>query len=220
MSTIPARRARRQLPARPEPAPHRRRPPARPSGAGDRAAARPERSGASGARRGKRSGNGPGTRLATAADDPAAASRFAADVIAADEDLKTAFFLSDSTFGPYSQTRAEDVVPPRSIVARDGPPQPPAAETGRQAMAGDEAAGRLAPADPDPQEEQSASRRNRARSTSPPGAVEDDDPDVAAANLLARQAREAYRGGAGSRRSSRSQAASRWPAQCGGAGPR
>ena len=38
-------------------------------------------------------------------------------VIAAEDELKTAFFLSDSTFGPYSQTRPQDVVPPRSIVA-------------------------------------------------------------------------------------------------------
>ncbi len=36
-------------------------------------------------------------------------------IIAGDEDLKTAFFLADSAFGPYSQTRPEDVHPPTSI---------------------------------------------------------------------------------------------------------
>jgi hypothetical protein len=39
---------------------------------------------------------------------------------------------------------------------------------------------------------------------------DEDDPDVAAANLLARQARDAYRGGTGGRRGSRSQGSSRW----------
>ncbi len=167
------------------------------------------------------SSNGPGTRFAPAAAGPAAASDSPQTIIAADEDLKTAFFLSDSTFGPYSQTRAEDVVPPRSIVARDVPPQA-RAESGRQAREGEgeDAGARRGQADLDAHEEQSASRRSRGRSGSLPGAAEDDDPEVAAANLLARQARDAYRGGGGSsRRSSRSQAASRWPSNAEALGP-
>ena len=70
-------------------------------------------------------------------------------IIAADEDLKTAFFLPDSTFGPYSQTRAEDVVPPRSIVARDGPSHPGRCRAASAGSHGDEAGARRAPAEAD-----------------------------------------------------------------------
>ena len=60
---------------------------------------------------------------------------------------------------------------------------------------------------------------HRGRSGSLLGAAEDDDPEVAAANLLARQARDAYRGGGSSRRSGRSQATSRWPSNAEALGP-
>ena len=158
-------------------------------------------------------------------------------VIAADDELKTAFFLSDSTFGPYSQTRPQDVVPPRSIVAKDdderlggsadtaqrSPDHRPEHHDDAQAR---NAAGRDtrmgAPTrlahDPRPSSRRhagdaepaqpSASPRHRSR-TSLLGPVDDEDPDVAAANLLARQAREAFRGGSGGKRTSRSHS-SRW----------
>jgi predicted Zn finger-like uncharacterized protein len=191
-----------------------------PGAAGDRAAGSGRSSAsASGAAGGEASANnGPGTRFAPAAADPAAASNSPQTIIAADEDLKTAFFLSDSTFGPYSQARAEDVAPPRSIVARDVSPQP-RAESGRPAREGEDAGARHGQADLDAHEGQSTSRRNRGRSGSLLGAAEDDDPEVAAANLLARQARDAYRGGGSSRRSGRSQATSRWPGSAEALGP-
>ena len=187
-------------------------------------------------------GNGPGTRFALPAADPTAAPAAPQTIIAADEDLKTAFFLSDSTFGPYSQTRAEDVVPPRSIVARDGPSssQPDAARQERDGDSrGDDGGAARTPAEahphadrhPDPHAdrhpdrhaephaEQSASRRQRSKGGGLLGAGEDDDPEIAAANLLARQAREAYRSGtAGGRRSNRSQP-SRWPSHVEALGP-
>ena len=151
------------------------------------------------------SAGGPARRpAARPAADPAAAPAAPQTVIAADEELKTAFFLSDSTFGPYSQTRAEDVVPPRSIVARDGPC------ASQPMQGGDERAD-------DSRRRRGRGPRRRREPDPPRGAVglaapaqpdaacsapgEDDDPDVAAANLLARQARDAYRGGAGGRRS-------------------
>ena len=152
-------------------------------------------------------------------------------VIAADDELKTAFFLSDSTFGPYSQTRPQDVVPPRSIVARDEraptqapddprPPSDPAAQSVRESKTR-QPADRDAPAGPPTRlpsrsrtvtaaDGAGGSRRHRSRS-SLLGPAEDEDPEVAAANQLARQAKEAFRGTPGSKRSSRSHS-SRWPA--------
>jgi predicted Zn finger-like uncharacterized protein len=191
-----------------------------PVAAGDRAAGsgRSQASASGVAGRAGGTGNGPGTRFAPAAADPSAASNSPQTIIAADEDLKTAFFLSDSTFGPYSQTRAEDVVPPRSIVARDVSP-PARVEPGGPAREGEEAVARRGQADLDAHEEQSTSRRNRGRSGNLLGAAEDDDPEVAAANLLARQARDAYRGGGSGRRAGRSQATSRWPGSAEALGP-
>ena len=187
-----------------------------------------ERPGNGGARSpGPGHASGPGTRFTPPAADPAAAPAAPQTIIAADEDLKTAFFLSDSTFGPYSQTRAEDVVPPRSIVARDGPSSSKA-DAGRRVhdgdSRGDDVGARRAPAEPDPHAdapaEQPASRRQRAKGSGLLGAGEEDDPEIAAANLLARQAREAYRGGtAGGRRSHRSHAPSRWPSHVEALGP-
>ncbi|MEO6270780.1 MAG: MJ0042-type zinc finger domain-containing protein, partial [Lautropia sp.] len=151
-------------------------------------------------------------------------------VIAADDELKTAFFLSDSTFGPYSQTRPQDVVPPRSIVARDqrAPTQAPVDPR----AASDPAAQSLReskprqPADRDPTvgpptrlasrsrtataaDSAGGSRRHRSRS-SLLGPAEDEDPEVAAANQLARQAKEAFRGAPAGKRTSRSHSL-RWP---------
>jgi len=157
---------------------------------------------------------------------PGAGSGSPQTVIAAEEDLKTAFFLSDSTFGPFSQTRTEDVVPPPSIVARDGTGQGAGGYPGSSGMAGmggmaASGSGRVASAlreaggspalrrvGADAPEPPPPSRRHRSRKSvlAPP----DDDQDVAAANLLARQAREAYRASSGGRRSGRSHAPSRW----------
>jgi predicted Zn finger-like uncharacterized protein len=113
-------------------------------------------------------------------------------VIAADDELKTAFFLSDSTFGPYSQTRPQDVVPPRSIVARGGD---------------DSSAGEAVEA---PRARDQRDQRDQREPSEPQirdhregrhGVRDQDDPEVAAASLLAREARDAWRGGSGSRRS-------------------
>ena len=165
-----------------------------------------------------KSGGDAGTRIAPTPLDPAAASAAPQTIIAADEDLKTAFFLSDSTFGPYSQTRAEDVVPPRSIVARAEQPTQQA-EAGGPAWDPAEDAARRAPPEADGHAEH-PSRRQRSRSSTLLGAGEDDDPDVAAANLLARQAREAYRGAAGGRRvAGRASTNSRWPSHVEALGP-
>jgi len=187
---------------------------------GERAAATGERraaDGSSGSGAAAGAGSSAGTRFAAEAGNPAAAPAAPQTIIAADEDLKTAFFLSDSTFGPYSQTRAEDVVPPRSIVAREGPAAAPG-EAGRPPPEADEGMRHSMP-EPDLHPEHAVSRRQRGKSGSLLGAPEDDDPEVAAANLLARQAREAYRGGAGGRRSSRAQAQSRWPSHVESLGP-
>ncbi|MGE0801486.1 MAG: DUF3426 domain-containing protein [Lautropia sp.] len=64
---------------------------------------------------------GPATRIAAA---PKAAAPPAAPqtIISPDDELKTAFFLSDSTFGPYAQSQPQDVAPPRSIVGDAGDP--------------------------------------------------------------------------------------------------
>ncbi|MGE0312433.1 MAG: zinc-ribbon and DUF3426 domain-containing protein [Lautropia sp.] len=69
-------------------------------------------------------------------------------IIAGDEDLKTAFFLADSAFGPYSRTRPEDVHPPTSIrqpegtltlpdTARPGTPSPTRATVPTRTLIGD-----------------------------------------------------------------------------------
>lgn len=84
-------------------------------------------SGAAGASAAAPPRQGDGARLPPAARMSAAAQQTLGSgaesaspqtVIASDDELKTAFFLSDSTFGPYSQTRPQDIVPPSSIVAR------------------------------------------------------------------------------------------------------
>ncbi|NLD53212.1 MAG: DUF3426 domain-containing protein [Burkholderiaceae bacterium] len=158
---------------------------------------------------------GPATRMAAAPRAEASPQT----VIAAEDELKTAFFLSDSTFGPYSQTRPQDVVPPRSIVARGDDPslaepaQAPRARGDRESPdteiraprdtrdAGEgrgdrEARGERMPRDGRGSEE--SRRRHRVR--------DEDDPEVAAASLLAREARDAWRG------SGRRSHASRWHA--------
>ena len=172
----------------------------------------------------------PATRLAPAAQQAAAPTEGPASpqtVIASDDELKTAFFLSDSTFGPYSQTRQQDVVPPTSIVTRDDDEHvlgaPDHADDARSAAArearigpptrlanGPRPSSRRSLADAEPFPEPPASRRHRKRTSLLAGSDED-DPDVAAANLLARQARDAHRDGSGSgaRRSSRGHS-SRW----------
>ncbi len=238
-------------------------------------------------------GVGPGTRLPP---QPVASSGVAPaspqTIISSEDELKTAFFLSDSTFGPYSQTRPQDVAPPRSIVSgevadrpvedrpgdftreffQEGTGRPPAAEAGprtnveRDALTGQplrvagpgrahrsgqtgpspgpspgsaSAAGRgeaatprstgardgqretarvagareparepareAAPADgaeTDQPIDDAKARRARHRRSLPVDS-DDDDPDVAAANALARQAREAHRHGASRRTPSR-----------------
>jgi hypothetical protein len=118
-------------------------------------------------------------------------------------------------------------VPPRSIVARGGSPQDaqagsvagptPAADVGSSAPAADgpvagSALRHLGPQAPMPPAPGSARRRRSRKSLL--DAPEDDDPEVAAANLLARQARDAYRGSSShsgpSGRSGRSSAGSSW----------
>ncbi len=167
---------------------------------------------------------GPSDRRSPGSGQPGRGAESAAPqqtIIDAEDELKTAFFLSDSTFGPFSQTRTEDVVPPHSIVAREAPERPPdAQDIGTPAHAvGDTAdkdagngvddrgehrtddAGSMAVATtgsslfpPEP----ARSRRRRSRASAL-ARDDEDDPDVAAANLLARQARDAYRGnGSGS----------------------
>ena len=48
-------------------------------------------------------------------DEPGVAPASPQTIISSEDELKTAFFRSDSTFGPCSRTRRGDVAPPRSI---------------------------------------------------------------------------------------------------------
>ena len=204
------------------------------------------------------------TRMASpAADAPASPQT----VIAGDDELKTAFFLSDSTFGPFTQARPVDapapapigspVLPPVSTdFARDfvndgttriGPggaaasrprneragagsrpapvatpsPSPATPSSGAAASSTTAASVRTTP-ESVPRESARESTRETARTTvrNPPpiddldprpsarrsarrSLLDDDDVEVAAANALARQARDALRGGRQGSRSGR-----------------
>lgn len=140
-------------------------------------------------------------------------------LIASEDELKTVFFMSDSTIGPYSRTRPQDVVPPRSIVAggdeqtaderhqtgaepdhrldHDAQRKATGGRSTRSALPmrldnGPWQASRHGIGDPDPLAPATDSRRPRSRGSVLAG-PDREDPGLSAGNQVSRQPRDAYR---------------------------